>query len=51
MGREVQTLVNKSMQAGKYETKFDGSSLNSGIYFYRLTASGFTETKRMILIK
>jgi len=51
MGREVQTIVNKSMQAGKYETKFDGSSLNSGIYFYRLTASEFTETKRMILIK
>jgi len=50
-GREVQTLVNERLQAGTYETSFDGSALNSGVYFYRLMTDGFTETKRMILIK
>jgi hypothetical protein len=51
MGREVQTLVNESFQPGKYETTFDGSMLNSGVYFYKLITDGFTDTKRMILIK
>ena len=50
-GREVQTLVNERLQPGKYETSFDGSGLNSGVYFYRLTTDGFSETKRMILLK
>ena len=51
MGREVQTLVNERLQAGTYETTFDGSGLNSGVYFYRLKTEGFSETKRMILLK
>jgi hypothetical protein len=50
-GREVQTLVNERLNAGTYEVKFDGSMLNSGVYFYKLIIKGFTETKRMILIK
>ncbi|MCX6157244.1 MAG: T9SS type A sorting domain-containing protein [Ignavibacteriae bacterium] len=51
MGREVQTLVNESLKPGTYEAAFDGSALNSGVYFYKLITNGFTETKRMILIK
>jgi photosystem II stability/assembly factor-like uncharacterized protein len=51
MGREVQTLVNERLQAGTYETTFDGSNLSSGVYFYRLQTIGFTETKRMNFIK
>ncbi len=51
MGREVQTLVNERLQPGTYETTFDGSMLNSGVYFYKLITDGFTETKKMILIK
>jgi hypothetical protein len=51
MGREVQTLVNESLQPGTYETKFDGSMLNSGVYFYKLVTDGFTETKRLTLLK
>jgi hypothetical protein len=51
MGREVQTLVNERLQPGTYEATFDGSTLNSGVYFYKLTTDGFTETKRMILLK
>jgi hypothetical protein len=50
-GREVQTLVNERLQPGTYETSFDGSMLNSGVYFYKLVTDGFTETKKMLLIK
>jgi hypothetical protein len=51
MGREVQTLVNKRLQPGTYETTFDGSMLNSGVYFYKLITEDYINTKRMILIK
>jgi hypothetical protein len=51
LGREVETLVNESLQPGTYETTFDGSKLNSGVYFYKLMTDGFTETKKMLLIK
>ena len=51
MGREVQTLVNERLNAGIYETTFDGTILTSGVYFYKLVTDGFTETKKMILIK
>ena len=50
-GREIQTLVNERLLAGTYETTFDGSMLNSGVYFYKLTTDGFSESKRMILLK
>jgi hypothetical protein len=50
-GREVQTLVNETLQPGTYETTFDGSNLSSGIYFYKLIAGDFTETKRLTLLK
>jgi hypothetical protein len=50
-GREVQTLVNETLKPGTYETTFDGSMLNSGIYFYKLIANGFTDTKKMLLLK
>ena len=51
MGREVQTLVNERLQPGTYEVSFDGSLLNSGVYFYKLITDGFTETKKMLMIK
>ncbi len=50
-GREVQTLVNDRLQAGTYEVTFDGSMLNSGVYFYKLISGKFTETKSMVLTK
>jgi hypothetical protein len=50
-GREVQTLVNEKLNAGTYEVKFDASGLTSGVYFYRLVTNGFTETRKMLLIK
>jgi hypothetical protein len=51
LGREVETLVNQSQQAGTYEASFNGSALTSGVYFYKLTSGDFSETKRMSLIK
>jgi len=50
-GREVQTLVSESLQPGTYEVSFDGSGYNSGVYFYKLTAGDYSETKKMLLIK
>jgi hypothetical protein len=51
LGREIKTLVNESLQAGSYESAFDASGLGSGVYFYKLETEGFTETKKMILLK
>lgn len=51
MGREVQTLVNERLNPGTYEVNFEGTGLTSGVYFYKMTAGGFSETKRMILMK
>jgi len=51
LGNEVAILVNEEKPAGKYQIEFDGSSLPSGIYFYKLTSGSFVETKKMILLK
>ena len=51
LGKEVATLVNQDMSAGSYEINFDASELTSGIYFYRISAGSFTETKKMILLR
>jgi hypothetical protein len=51
LGREVATLVNEVKPPGEYSVVFDGTNLPSGVYFYRLTAGGFTETRRMIVIR
>lgn len=51
MGREVQTLVNESLKPGTYEASFDGSQFTSGVYFYKITAGDFSQTKKMLLIK
>jgi hypothetical protein len=51
LGKEIRTLVNEMKSPGTYRVNFDGSGLPSGIYFYKLTADGFSDTKRMILLK
>jgi len=51
IGREVAVLVNESKEAGIYEVEFDASKLSSGLYFYSLTASGKTITKKMMLLR
>lgn len=51
LGREVSTLVRASQEAGRYSVSFNASTLASGLYFYRIQAGAFTETKRMMLVK
>jgi hypothetical protein len=51
LGREVATLVNEQLKPGTYEVEWNGINSPSGVYFYRLTAGSFTETKKMVLIK
>jgi len=51
LGKEVSTLVNEKLSPGNYKVEFDGSGLPSGVYFYRITAGEFTDTKRMLLVK
>ncbi|MBK6771859.1 MAG: T9SS type A sorting domain-containing protein [Ignavibacteria bacterium] len=51
LGMEVASLVNEVKQAGRYEAEFNGSNLGSGVYYYRLQAGDFSETKRMLLLK
>ncbi|MEO6694316.1 MAG: T9SS type A sorting domain-containing protein [Ignavibacteria bacterium] len=51
LGNEVAQLVNQKQNAGSYEVEFDGRNLPSGIYFYKLSAENFSDTKRMILLK
>ena len=48
---EVTTLVNKEKPAGSYEINFDATHLSSGIYFYRLQAGSYVETKKMMLMR
>ncbi|GBD86988.1 hypothetical protein BMS3Abin03_00913 [bacterium BMS3Abin03] len=51
LGNEVATLVDGEKPAGRYEIKFDGSSLPSGVYFYQIKAGTFVNTKKMVLAK
>ena len=51
LGNEVATLVNEEKPAGSFEVKFDASELTSGVYFYKILAGNFVETKKMILIR
>ena len=51
LGKEVEILVNEKLKAGTYETEWDASNYPSGVYFYKLIKDGYTETKKMVLIK
>ena len=51
LGKEIVTLVDEEKPAGNYEVEFDGKNLTSGIYFYKLNAGSFIQTKKMILLK
>ena len=51
LGREVKSLINEEKPAGNYQIELNISSLASGVYFYRLQAGSFVQTKKMLLIK
>ena len=51
LGREVATLVNEKLAPGTYTAKFETGGLASGVYFYRLNAGKFVETKKMLMVR
>jgi len=51
LGNEIITLVNEQKPLGNYKVEFNATTLPSGIYFYKLQAGNFVETKKMILMK
>lgn len=51
LGTEVTTLINEEKPAGNYEIEFNASNLPSGIYFYKLQAGEFIQTRKMTIIK
>ncbi|MCI0449268.1 MAG: FG-GAP-like repeat-containing protein [Chlorobi bacterium] len=50
-GREITTLVNEQLNAGTYQADWDASGYPSGVYLYKLLADGFTDVKKMMLLK
>ena len=50
-GRVIATLVNEDKSAGDYSVQWDANTIASGVYFYRIQAGNFTETKKIIVMK
>ncbi|MBS1492213.1 MAG: T9SS type A sorting domain-containing protein, partial [Bacteroidetes bacterium] len=50
-GREVAKLVNEVRPSGVFSVDFNGADFASGVYFYRIEAQDFIDTKRMVLVK
>jgi hypothetical protein len=50
-GREIAVLVNQQMQSGTYEIEWNAADYPSGVYFYKLTADNYSETRKLILLK
>ena len=51
LGNEVKTLVSGFKNAGNYNVNFDASGLSSGVYYYKIQADGFTDVKKLTLLK
>jgi hypothetical protein len=51
IGQEVATLVNGNLNSGRHTVSFDATGLPSGLYLYRLETNGFTDQKKMLLMK
>jgi photosystem II stability/assembly factor-like uncharacterized protein len=51
LGREIATLVNETKEAGYYIVDFDASGFSSGMYFYKIESNGYSNVKKMMMIK
>jgi hypothetical protein len=51
LGQQVAQLVNNAFEAGYYDVNFDASSLPTGVYFYRMQAGRFVETRKLLLVR
>lgn len=50
-GKEIQSVLNQDLKQGSYEFNWNASQFPSGVYFYKLEVNGFSEMKKMVLIK
>jgi hypothetical protein len=51
LGEKIVTVVDGEVSAGTHAFRFDGRNLSSGVYFYRLNAGSFVQTRKMILLR
>jgi photosystem II stability/assembly factor-like uncharacterized protein len=51
LGKEISTLINKQLSPGTYEVEWNAADYSSGVYYYKLVADDYTETKKMVLVK
>ena len=51
LGREIQNIANREYSAGNHSINFNAAGLTSGVYFYRIEAGSFVQSKKMILMK
>jgi hypothetical protein len=51
LGREVSVLVSERRDAGIHEVQLDASGLSTGVYLYTLTAEGFIQTRKLLLVR
>lgn len=51
LGRKVETLIEKQQQAGYHHVIWNAKDISTGMYFYKLQAGDYIETKKMVLLK
>ena len=51
LGQEIATLVNETLQPGSYEVEWNAANYPSGVYFYKLQAGSYSQTKKLVLLK
>ena len=51
VGQKIAALLNEQMSAGYHQVEFNSNNLASGIYFYRMQAGSYVETKKLLLLK
>jgi hypothetical protein len=51
LGREMATLINGTQRAGTHTIRFNASSMQSGVYIYRIQTAQFSQTKKLVLVK
>jgi len=51
LGKEINAVVSQQLKPGSYEVEWDGSNYPNGVYFYKLTAGDYAETRKMVLVK